>query len=210
VHKKGKIKLMKTLADGGIREKSRTFTTGQMSGLTGIGRQSLYRYVKIYGEFFSETARQHKQGRRWTHDDILVASAIRALHHEKLGEKNIREKLKSGWKLSDNEAWSKELQSRLIDTVLEAYAHAEEISRQAIAAINDLELKTQVAEYNNKTFAELWIGFKDLQEEYRILELELRKRGMVPRQIKQRWYGEIPVLYLAPVKGSLKDFKVEE
>jgi hypothetical protein len=114
-----------------------------------------------------------------------------------------------GWRLQDNQAWTRELQSRLIEMTLAAYADAKEISKQAINAIDDLQTKTLVAEYNNEQFSKLWILVMDLQDEWRALEYEMKLRGRVRKSFKPRWHGEPPTLYLAPVEGSLKDFKVE-
>jgi len=198
------------MSNGEKIAKSHTFTTGQISGITRIGRQSLYRYVRDFPDFFSQTVRQHKQGRRWTQDDLNMIEAIRCLYHERTGEQRIKEIIKGGWRLADNQAWTRELQSRLIEMTFAANAEADEISKQAIDAINDLQIKTLVAEGNNKEFAALWILVKDIQAEWRELESELRITGRIRRKSNiKKWYGEPPVLYLAPV-GTLNKYKPED
>lgn len=186
----------------------RTFTTGQVSGITQVGRQSLYRYVKEFGEFFSKTATQHKQGRRWTQMDIETIHAIRCLYHDHTGTEAIREMIKGGWKLTDNEAWSRELQSRLIEMVIEANTNAEIISRQAINAINDLQSKTDVVEANQKVFADLWLQVQDLKAEWEALEGELLIKGRMSKKYKPRYRQKPPQLFLMPVSGKLSEFKV--
>jgi hypothetical protein len=185
------------------------FTTGQISGMTLLGASSLYRYVRDFPEFFSPTAKQHIKSRRWTQKDLEMLHSIRCLYHERTGKEKIREMIAGGWRLQDNQAWTRELQSRLIEMTLAAYADAKEISKQAINAIDDLQTKTLVAEYNNEQFSKLWILVMDLQDEWRALEYEMKLRGRVRKSFKPRWHGEPPTLYLAPVEGSLKDFKVE-
>ncbi len=188
--------------------KIRKFTTGQVSGFTMVGRQSLYRYVRDFPEFFTETAKQHRQGRRWELDDLTIVQSIRMLYHERRGTEKIRELSKGGWQLSDNQSWTRELQSRLIEATFAAYADAEEISKKALNAIEELKLFTGVAKYNNEEFAALWIKVMDLQEEFRVWEQELKITGRVHKAAKRKWWGKPPVLYLAPVEGSLNDYKI--
>jgi hypothetical protein len=190
--------------------KKRKFTTGEIRGITLVGASSLYRYVRDFPKFFSFTAKQHIKGRRWNQEDLEMIHAIRSLYHDRTGKEKIREMIKGGWRLQDNEAWTRELQSRLIEMTYAAYADAKEISKQAINAIDDLQMKTSVAEYNNEQFSKLWILVMDLQDEWRALEYEMEIRGRVRKSFKPRWHGEPPTLYLTPVEGSLKEFKVED
>ena len=188
--------------------RKKTFSSGQVSGITELHRQSLYRYVKDFPEFFSETARQHKQGRRWTREDLEMIQAIRCLYHERTGKEKIREMIKGGWRLVDSLPWTRELQSRLIEMTLAAYEESKEISNQAIESIDDLQYKTSVAEGNNKSFAALWIQVQDLKDEWKALEDELRIRGRVRKSFKPRWHGEPPTLFLQPVEGdNLKQYR---
>jgi hypothetical protein len=191
--------------------KSRKFTTGQVSGFTMVGRQSLYRYVRDFPEFFTETAKQHKQGRRWELDDLVIVQSIRMLYHERMGKEKIRELIKGGWKLCDNQPWTRELQSRLIEATFTAYAEAEEISKQAVAAIDDLENKTFFVEWNLEAFQKLWISVQDLIDEVETIEHVECITGKVKSQMGVRWHGKPPILYeLVPLAGNLKDYKVVE
>lgn len=195
----------------GNKAKKRTYTTGQMSGISGLHRQTLYRYVRDFGEYFTETARQHKQGRRWEFSDVEVARAIRGLYHEGASKEKIKGMLKGGYRLADNEAWTRELQSKLIEIAFAANANADDISRQAIAAINDLENKTFFVEWNLKAFQELWITVHDLIDEVEAIEHLESITGKVKRSVGKKYHGKPPILYeLVPLAGNLKDYKVVE
>lgn len=186
----------------------RKFTTGQVSGIASVGHQSLRNYVKQFPEFFSDTAKQHKQGRRWSLDDVAMVRGIAALYHERTGTAKIRELLAGGWRLYDNEAWVKELQSKLIEMTLMAYADSEEISRQAVAAIDDLQGKSGMAEWNVKAFQALWITVHDLVEEVKAIKQVEGITGKVELKLGRRWHGNPPDLYqIVPLHGTPKDYK---
>ena len=55
-----------------------TLSTGFVSGLTGLKVQTIQRYVRKYPEGFSDAARQQKQGRRFSGQDI---KALLLIHH---------------------------------------------------------------------------------------------------------------------------------
>ena len=112
-------------------------TTGQISGLTMVGHGSLYRYVKEFADFFSPTAKQHERGRRWTQEDLDVVFAIRGLYHERAGSAKIREMLAGGWRLQDNPAFTREMQSRLIESAIATAAEAQEITEEALKAVKE-------------------------------------------------------------------------
>lgn len=73
----------------------KTLTTGQVSGLLGIPVCSLQRYVREFSKHFSESARKHTRGRRWTAADIDTLMVIRRLHQEQAGIKAIDQALES-------------------------------------------------------------------------------------------------------------------
>jgi DNA-binding transcriptional MerR regulator len=72
-----------------------TLTTGQVSGLLSIPVCSLQRYVREFSKYFSESARQHHRGRRWTAEDVNLLMIIRKMHQAQAGPKNIEEALES-------------------------------------------------------------------------------------------------------------------
>jgi hypothetical protein len=166
-------------------------TTGQISGITLLGSSSLYRYVRDFPEFFSPTAKQHIKGRRWTQEDLEKLQAIRCLYHERTGKEKIRELIVGGWRLQDNEAWTRELQSRLIESTLATYAEMEEISKQAIKAVNEAMEELRTLEYNDKIFRELVVKVWDLEEEWKYFEKGLILRGIV-RDARKRGYWIYP------------------
>lgn len=120
-------------------------TTGQISGLTLVGHGSLYRYVREFPDFFSPTAKQHKRGRRWTQEDLEMVQAIRCLFHERTGAAKIREMLAAGWRLQDNPAFTREMQSRLIEATLAAAADAEQIATKAKKVIEDNKFASKLS-----------------------------------------------------------------
>jgi hypothetical protein len=185
----------------------RVFTTGQISGISGLGRQCLYRYVKDFGEFFSDTARQHKQGRRWTGADLELVESIHALHSKRSTNPKIRELLQGGWRLLDDRAGAREFISGLVDMVFVAMQQSEDIAKEAMAAMGDLQRKTRVVEINNKAFQELWIQLHDIRVEFYELERELRIRTGIVKKVKPKWHGDPPEIFLQAV-GSLEGAQV--
>jgi hypothetical protein len=76
----------------------KTYTTGQVLGITLLHRMSVYRYVKDFPTYFSPTAQQHKKGRRWNLNDLEILQAIKYLHHMNYSKQDIQEILSSGWR----------------------------------------------------------------------------------------------------------------
>ena len=81
---------------------NQNYSTGNVVGLTGISAMSLYRYVKIFGEFFSPNVQQHRRGRRWSDKDVLMAQSIQSLYDRRTGEIGIRELLHGGYSLASS------------------------------------------------------------------------------------------------------------
>jgi len=123
------------------------YTTGQVSGMTGITFMSLYRYVKVFNEFFSPQVQKHVRGRRWLDMDVMLAISIQSLFNRRTGEEGIREALKDGWRLDlapDKNPEVMEGWSSLFETCL---VYQEEAKKDRQAA-HDLTLKlTQLAKH---------------------------------------------------------------
>lgn len=75
--------------------RNETLTTGQVSGLLGISKETLMRYVREFRVHFSETASQRTRGRRWTASDIDKLMVIKKLHQAQAGLENIDQALKA-------------------------------------------------------------------------------------------------------------------
>jgi len=75
----------------------RSFTTGQVSGITWLTQPTLYKYTQEFPDLFSNTARQNKKGKRWSSADLEVIQAIRTLKHSRLGHDKTAAALASGY-----------------------------------------------------------------------------------------------------------------
>jgi DNA-binding transcriptional MerR regulator len=173
------------------KKPKRELTTGQASGLTRIGRKTLYNYVRTYPEFFSSTVRQHSPGRRWTQEDLEMVQAIRCLHHERAGTEKIRELIAGGWRLQDDPSGSRELTARLIESILGAYADLKESSNQVVILKNIIEQQRR----ENEEFQELWIRVRDLEHEWEVMQKAWRLRTVITKAVKKKYHGEPPELY---------------
>jgi hypothetical protein len=116
--------------------KNLTYTTGQVSGISDLANMTLYRYVKLFGEFFSPGVNQRTRGRRWSEDDITLALTIRSLFDRREGEKAIRETLKAGWRLDTQPMASPEVQQALSTLYEVCQVFREEAKRDREAAHN--------------------------------------------------------------------------
>jgi hypothetical protein len=92
----------------------------------------LHHYTRTFPEFFSEGARKHTRGRRWTNDDIEIILSIKALYHDRIGKENIRKLLSDGWRMEKSAFFGREA----LDTLFEAcqvYAvNAAEVNKSAL------------------------------------------------------------------------------
>jgi len=173
-------------------KKPRTeFTTGQTSGFSRIGFKTLYNYVRTFPEFFSPTVRQHTPGRRWTQADLEMVQAIRCLYHERTGTEKIRELIAGGWRLEDNHPWTKELISRLIESILAVSTDAKESAQEVITLKRLLEERKR----DNREFQELWIKVRDLEHEWEVMQKAWRLRTVITKAVRKKYHGELPDLY---------------
>jgi len=67
------------------------YTTGQAAGMTGIPVKTMQRYIRLYPEGFSTSARQPDRGRRYTADDIKTLLLIRHLYSQREKPDQIRQ-----------------------------------------------------------------------------------------------------------------------
>ena len=185
-----KVKLQKS------RRKT-DLTTGQVSAIVRIGFQSLYVYVRNFPEFFSESARQHTQGRRWTIEDLEMVQSIRCLYHEKAGTQKIRELLASGWRLHNVQIWTRELISLTLNYAQDCQAEAKRSAQEVITIKQILEERKR----NNKELQEIWIRQGDLEHEWEVMQKAWRLRTVITKAVKKKYHGKLPELYIPEVEG---------
>ena len=178
------------------KHRSTDLTTGQISAIIRIGFQSLYVYVRTFPEFFSESARKHTQGRKWTIEDLEMVQSIRCLYHERTGTEKIRELLASGWRLQNVQIWTKELISLLLDQTLVSQEEARLATREVIT----LKQILQERKRNNKEFQEMWIQLRDLQHEWVVMQKAWRLRTVITKAVKKKYHGKLPELYIPEVE----------
>jgi DNA-binding transcriptional MerR regulator len=100
-------------------DKDHFFTTGQVSGITWLTQPTLYKYTQEFPDLFSDTARQHHKGRRWSGADLKAIQTIRTLKHSRLGHDNTAAALASGYRDVLSPAADREEFSRLAATIFE-------------------------------------------------------------------------------------------
>lgn len=166
-------------------------TTGQISGITRVGFRTLKKYVSNFPEFFGPTVRQHKTGRRWNQEDLEMVQAIRCLYHERTGTEKIRELIAGGWRLQNEQAWTRELMGRLIEKILEVYEDLKNSTREVVALKTLLEERQR----DNKAFQELWIRQGDLEHEWEVMQKAWRLRTVITKAVKKKYHGQLPELY---------------
>jgi hypothetical protein len=114
--------------------KTIVYTTGQVSGMTGISFMTLYRYVKLFSEFFSPEVQKHTRGRRWLENDITLVISIQSLFDRRAGEEAIREALREGWRLDTQPMSSPEVIQALSTLYEVCQVYREEAKRDREAA----------------------------------------------------------------------------
>jgi DNA-binding transcriptional MerR regulator len=158
-------------------------TTGQTSGILLISNWAIWRFVRDFNEFFSETAKQ-KAGRRYTEQDRRTLRAIRNLY--RLGKKTeeIRESLKNGEELS--------LPGYELEDIAEIYFRVDSIlkemtqeagraekfykSMESMTSIQNLQRTvTAIIESDGVTIAQIKTQLKQLQSEVEELKKKPKK-----------------------------------
>jgi hypothetical protein len=143
-------------------------TTGQLSGVTLLSYGSIYRYVKDFPDFFSDRARQHTRGRRWTIKDLEAVQAIRYLYHDNTPREQIYQMLSEGWRplMAD----TTETITKLVEATLTEAAEARKFIKSEQKALEDFRLY-------NRTLWETSEEVRRLKERVTKLEEDLRSKG---------------------------------
>jgi DNA-binding transcriptional MerR regulator len=154
-------------------------STGQLSGITRVSYMALYRYVRDYSEFFSDTAKQHKRGRRWTMADLEVVQAIRYLQHERTPKAEIHRLLSSGWRPPANSAFNMETLTRLIEVTL---ASAE----QSTKMVNDVQKAVEGIKHYKSVVTENSMELVEIKKEIMNLNRHVRNIYTLIDNIKKQ------------------------
>ena len=73
------------------------YTTGQAVGMTSIPVKTIQRYIRLFPEGFSTSARQPDRGRRYTADDIKTLLLIRHLYSQRESPDRIHQAIAGEW-----------------------------------------------------------------------------------------------------------------
>ena len=74
-----------------------TYTSGIVVGMTNIPACTIQRYIRDFGSYFSDTARQKHRGRRYLPSDVRTLLMIRHLYNERTPKKEIVAALSGKW-----------------------------------------------------------------------------------------------------------------
>jgi DNA-binding transcriptional MerR regulator len=74
-----------------------SFETGVTSGMTGIPKPTMNRYVQTFNKYFSQTATQTRRGRRFTVKDVDLLATIRNLLSTGYDIEAVEAELDKGW-----------------------------------------------------------------------------------------------------------------
>jgi len=152
----------------------KTFTTGQVLGITLLHRMSVYRYVKDFQHFFSPGAQQHKKGRRWTLNDLETLQAIKYLHHVHNSKTEIQEILTAGWRPAIKPIYDLETIALYFDEIFAYSQEAKEVTKEikeqlAIVQSNNRRASTLEQSVSNMS-KRLW----DINQELLRIKFYLR------------------------------------
>ena len=153
-----------------------TLTSGQVTGLTQVTPQRIYHYVKDFPEFFTEGAKVHHRGRRWTTEDVEIILSIQALYHDRTGRENIRQLIGQGWRMKKEFVFGRESLSNILE-VAQIYsdsAHQLKITSDQLTAAVEADLK--IFNQEHETLAKLRSQFADLQREFYDLKQEVKTK----------------------------------
>jgi len=139
--------------------KNPTYTTGQVSGMTGLAFMTLYRYVKLFGEFFGPNVQKHIRGRRWSDDDVTIALSIQALFNRRTGEDGIRQALRDGYKL-DQSPEGNPLVQEAFSMLYETCQLYREEAKKDRAAAHELTIKLAQLYKHNRDDPELLLNLQ--------------------------------------------------
>lgn len=151
-------------------------TTGQVAGLTQVAPMRLYHYVKDFPEFFSEGAKIHKRGRRWTPEDIEIVLSIKALYHDRTGKENIRQLIAQGWRMESSSFFGREALETLLEAAQVYEYNAKQVNKSAQALTVETQAMLRTARQDHESVANLRKQFADLQLEFYNLQREVRTK----------------------------------
>lgn len=100
--------------------------TGQVLVVCGLKYRTLYNYLRDFGEFFSDSSRITKKGKRWTPNDLAVIQTIRHLHSERQSQAEIKQALTEGYITPMQGGYGPEDINRLIEASWLLVGDAEE------------------------------------------------------------------------------------
>jgi hypothetical protein len=153
-------------------------TSGQASGLTQVSYMRLYHYVRDFPEYFSEGAKKHTRGRRWTPADIEIVLTIKALYINRLGKEVITQKLAEGWRLPSEGYLTREAIDSLYEATMTLYDMAENIMTAAKKLNYEVAISTKPIKEDHDRITQL--NYRVEQVETQIYEIfkKTRRRGL--------------------------------
>jgi DNA-binding transcriptional MerR regulator len=151
-------------------------TSGQVLGITGINPMTLYRYVKMYSEFFSPNAQKHTRGRRWTSQDVEIILSIKALHHDRIGAANIKELLAEGWRLPKDSFFGDEALESILEAVAVYADGAEQANKNAKTLTSQLSAYQKVIREDHERVIQMRRELSDLEQQFDELFREVKTK----------------------------------
>ena len=136
----------------------------------------IYAYVRDYGQFFSETARVHKRGRRWTTEDVRVILSIKALYHDRAGKENITKLLAQGWRMENSAIFGQEALSTLLEAAQLYEVNAAEVNKSARALTRETAGMFKAAQDDHKAVEAMRHEFHELYQAFCQLQAEVRTK----------------------------------
>lgn len=114
----------------------RLFTTGQAAAVADISTKTLERYIKNFGEYFTQGATINRRGRRYTGDDMRAILFIHRLYGHRLKRDAIEAALKDGSHEEEVQHFELDEAGQLLLTALRGMDLAEETNKAAIKRLN--------------------------------------------------------------------------
>jgi hypothetical protein len=151
-------------------------TSGQVAGLTQISPMRLYHYVRDFPEFFSEGAKIHKRGRRWSPEDIELVLSIKSLYHDRTGKENIRQLIAQGWRMEKSSFYGREALNALLETAEVYYANAAEVNKTAKALTWETQAMLKTARHDHEAVIKMRAELSELEAKFYNLLQEVRTK----------------------------------
>jgi DNA-binding transcriptional MerR regulator len=142
-------------------------STSQIAGLLGIPNITLQKYIREFGDYFSETARQHNRGRRYNAGDINNLLLIRQMKTTHAGHEAITRALATN-------TTPEGLPVPDIFSVLAVASHAESVTDYNVKKVERL---VERAEWKGKQYIEFYgemrAAIRELRYEQQQLKFEM-------------------------------------